>query len=244
VLRKRDNFRRAFKGFDPTKVARSEDGSFTFETLLKNGEPYHVAVWQQPTDPDQECYVENGEGTMNGDVTDVQVECAPPHRYWAFDDETTFYDDAEAPLRADIKLRGVLDETYLFPSRGPSYLGSVIGQHASEERYNVDGSRDTTFGDAGRVITPIMEVGRAAALQPDGRLVVAGRRAGNFAIARFEANGVSDAGFGADGVIDIDFFGGADDPAALAIQPDGRIVVAGEAQDGTQYVLALARLVP
>lgn len=111
-------------------------------------------------------------------------------------------------------------------------------------RYNIDGTPDTSFGTGGRVVEPLIEVGRAIALQPDGSIVVAGRQAGDFALARYSHLGVPDAGFGANGVVEIDFFGGIDDPAALAIQPDGRIVVAGSARNGTNTVLGLARIVP
>jgi uncharacterized delta-60 repeat protein len=102
-------------------------------------------------------------------------------------------------------------------------------------RYNPDGSLDPTFGTEGRVITsfgvPDSEAS-ALAIQPDGKLVVAGEtpaavgRTRDFAVARFGPAGSLDESFGTGGVVTTDF-GGHEDASALALQPDGTMIVAG-----------------
>jgi uncharacterized delta-60 repeat protein len=77
---------------------------------------------------------------------------------------------------------------------------------------------------------------RALALQPDGKILVAGSAvtstgAADYAVARLNADGSADASFGAGGtaLVPLSFSPGA--PAfpggAIALQSDGRIVLAG-----------------
>jgi uncharacterized delta-60 repeat protein len=103
-------------------------------------------------------------------------------------------------------------------------------------RYNVDGTLDPSFGGDGKVTTDFLDTdgARAVAIQPDGRIVAAGGAgarttlAGGFALARYNADGTLDANGGDDGKT-ITEFGGDARPSAegMAIQPDGRIVLAG-----------------
>jgi uncharacterized delta-60 repeat protein len=115
-------------------------------------------------------------------------------------------------------------------------------------RYNPDGSLDTAgFGVLGKVITDFSGTGtssdqaNAVAIQQDGKIVAAGfsNNSGTnaFALARYETDGSLDMSFGASGKVETDF-GGTDDQAfAIALQEDGKIVVAGKAGDD----IALAR---
>lgn len=93
-----------------------------------------------------------------------------------------------------------------------------------------DGSFDGTFGVGGSVTLPTVDVHYDAhemlAIQPDGKLVAAGTVAGDFAVARFLADGSLDGSFGIGGVATLDL-GGADTAYTLLLQPDGRIVVGG-----------------
>lgn len=116
-------------------------------------------------------------------------------------------------------------------------------------RLNQDGSLDLSFGGSGTG-TRLFDFGgnaspRALALAPDGKIVVAGSwrvSAGNSdaAVARVNADGTPDTTFGATAWRDLDF-GGADDVAvAVAVQPDGKIVLAG--RGGASSAFAVARL--
>ena len=88
--------------------------------------------------------------------------------------------------------------------------------------------------------------GSAIALQPDGRIVVAGTTAGpnlNFAVARLLADGTLDSEFTDTGVLTIDFFGFTDLAESVAVTDDGRIVVSGLARDNVDGY-GVARLSP
>src|SRR5262245_984517 len=111
-------------------------------------------------------------------------------------------------------------------------------------RLNPDGSPDTTLDGDG---TAFIDFGQGddivggAVLQPDGKIVVAGstQADGGVAVARLNANGSPDATFGAAGKVAVDF-GAAAFGFAVALQPNGRIVVAGQ-RTGTDD-FAVARL--
>src|SRR5919107_1421626 len=98
---------------------------------------------------------------------------------------------------------------------------------------------DPTFGNGGTVRTDFagnIDQANAVAIQPNGQIVAAGSSFSNsktvedFIVARYNANGSLDKRFGKNGKITTDFFRNVDSISAIAIQPDGRIVVAGFAQ--------------
>jgi uncharacterized delta-60 repeat protein len=116
------------------------------------------------------------------------------------------------------------------------------------------GILDPTFGTDGTVRTDFagnIDQANAVAIQPNGQIIAAGSSFSNsktvedFIVARYNANGSLDKRFGKNGQITRDFFRNVDSISAVAIQPDGRIVVAGFAQlggsGGTPRVFALAR---
>ena len=89
---------------------------------------------------------------------------------------------------------------------------------------------DTTFGNAGKATTTAFGGDRSAmALQLDGKIVMVGGTFSDFVLARFNSDGTLDNGFDTDGMVRTDIGGGFAQEEALgvAIQPDGKIVVAG-----------------
>lgn len=101
-------------------------------------------------------------------------------------------------------------------------------------RYNADGSLDTGFGDEGRVLADIAgpTEARDVAIDSAGRIVAAGYTGGEVALLRLQPDGTPDSAFGGDGIVTADpspepgeAGGGA---YAMALQPDGRIVVGGD----------------
>ena len=121
-------------------------------------------------------------------------------------------------------------------------------------RYNSNGSLDTSFGDGG-IVTTTFPAGSYAfdvALQSDGKIIAAGTFFVNFdpgeisdtdfALARYNPDGTPDATFGNGGTVTTDFFGFEDDAFSVLIQPDGKIVAVGSADNpATFYDFAAAR---
>src|SRR6266542_266746 len=111
-------------------------------------------------------------------------------------------------------------------------------------RYNANGSLDRSFGTGGKVTVDSGNWAYAAMVQPNGRIVVAGGYGdgGNFALARFDTDGSLDASFGTGGWVMTHFGSGTGTGVgALARQPDGKVVAAGGASNGTDTDFALAR---
>jgi uncharacterized delta-60 repeat protein len=133
--------------------------------------------------------------------------------------------------------------------------GSVLAAGTSDTafalaKYGSDGGLDPTFGDAGVTTVPIgtSVACFGAALQPDGRSVLVGAStapdAGGktvFAVARFTTQGMLDPSFGGGGTVTTDFGGAMDSAQAVAIQPDGKIVVVGTSVSAGSAKIAIAR---
>jgi uncharacterized delta-60 repeat protein len=114
------------------------------------------------------------------------------------------------------------------------------------------GDLDRSFGLDGKLTTDFAggdDLGRAVAVQVDGKIVVAGSSrhgAGggeDFALLRYNADGTLDGSFSGDGRLTTDFAGGNDSAETVAVQADGKIVVAGASEQGvaTGRDFALAR---
>ena len=119
-------------------------------------------------------------------------------------------------------------------------------------RLNLDGTRDTGFGGGtGSVVTDVSagddEI-RDIAIQEDGKIVVVGRSNGNFgdfAFARYNADGTLDTSFSVDGIMTVDMNPGAglgDVATGVAIQSDGKIVATGTATGAGSPNFATTRL--
>jgi len=103
---------------------------------------------------------------------------------------------------------------------------------------------DTTFGSTGKASFPSFGGDHSAmALQADGKIVMAGGTFTDFVLARFLANGSIDTNFGNAGKVTSNIVSGEQEEAlAVAIQPDGKILVAGyTGQALGPSVIALAR---
>jgi uncharacterized delta-60 repeat protein len=113
-------------------------------------------------------------------------------------------------------------------------------------RYNRDGTLDSTFGDAGKVLTTFepnsIDGANAVLIQPDGKIVAAGStRTGptrEFAVARYLPNGSLDASFDGDGLVVTPISTGI--VFDLAVQPDGKLIAAGWSNPGG-FDIAMAR---
>jgi hypothetical protein len=142
---------------------RAADGVYAFETPLDLGEPYEVGIWQQPANPDQECWVDNDSGIVEGDITDVVFHCPKPYRYYRYDDSYTILravpshlvdpadpDRPVTPLEdAEVFGGGVLHDDHWFDRGQGVPLGSASGL-ASEELFEkyFDARTPGGIGDA------------------------------------------------------------------------------------------------
>jgi uncharacterized delta-60 repeat protein len=122
-------------------------------------------------------------------------------------------------------------------------------------RYLPNGSLDTTFGTAGKVITDLgtyNETIFALAIQPDGKIIAVGHagsdedRTSDFAVIRYNADGTldTDFGVGGGGKVVTDFNGSQDVATSVLLQGNVKIVVAGFAQLNAANSFALARYNP
>ena len=106
-------------------------------------------------------------------------------------------------------------------------------------RFDVDGALDDSFGEGGIVLTDIaggfgLEQARAVAIQPDDQKIVVvgntpGRIGADVCVLRYEPDGRLDETFATGGIFTGIGPGTAKD---VALQSDGRILVAGSAQSG------------
>lgn len=136
------------------------------------------------------------------------------------------------------------DGKILAAGRTGIFVNQFIIGHLVIARYNSDGSLDPTFGAGGKVIDTFLggTVAYALALQPDGRIVVAGTFASqDFALVRYNSNGSLDTTFGSGGIRAIDFSGRDDQGYGITIQQDGKIVIVGSTQAGGILQFGVAR---
>lgn len=116
------------------------------------------------------------------------------------------------------------------------YAYSGANNVATVVRLNSDGSLDTSFNGTG-ILSLDFGTGddtlNAVTLQADGKIVVAGQAnsssSGNIAVARLNTDGSYDTTFNGTGLFTLDVQGNEDLASAVAIDTDGKIVVAGSA---------------
>lgn len=116
-------------------------------------------------------------------------------------------------------------------------------------QYDSTGARDLTFGTAGLVQfdSAVQDVANALTVLPDDKLLVAGTTGGFFfdnrdlLLMRYNTNGVIDSAFGGIGYVTTDVLSFMDEANAVTLQADGKIVVAGKANNSNQNDVLLAR---
>jgi uncharacterized delta-60 repeat protein len=117
-------------------------------------------------------------------------------------------------------------------------------------RFTSAGALDTTFNTTGMRLQPVgsaSDDATAVAQQDDGKLLVAGsstNTTSDFAVVRLTTTGALDATFATGGKLVIPIGTGNDYARSLALQPDGRILVAGHGIVGANYDIAFARVTP
>jgi uncharacterized delta-60 repeat protein len=151
---------------------------------------------------------------------------------------------------------GILASVAAVQSNGKIVVGGEISPEAAVARLNANGTLDSTFG-AGGVVSisfPGDDFGGAQvvglAIQSDGKIVatISNFEQGFgplFIVARLNLNGSLDTTFGSGGIVEtqVGLSGGSFGAVAsvLALQPDGRILVAGQNSELTGASGAMAR---
>lgn len=144
---------------------------------------------------------------------------------------------------ADIQLDAAASAPHSLPTTVT--VTGTSGDQSATKTFTVTvrgpaGSVDTSFG-GGAVITPVNaseDEARAIAVQPDGKIVVAGstitpQQGTDFAVVRYHRDATLDADFNAGGKVTTAISNGTDEAYAVAIQGDGKILVAGTTNEGT-----------
>lgn len=149
---------------------------------------------------------------------------------------------------------GNLDEAYAMAIQADGKI-VLAGECASSTvvnfcavRYNTDGSLDTGFNGTGKVISPTGSAtsgARGVAIQADGKIVLAGYCFSgsnqDFCVLRLNSNGSLDNTFNGSGKAITPVGSSSDFATAVAVQIDGRIVVAGACDNGTRFDFCAAR---
>ncbi len=123
--------------------------------------------------------------------------------------------------------------------------------HFTMARYTAAGALDTAFGGNGTgwILVPIpgsIETYATAMAVQSGRYVLAGYSASSpenhdFTALRFNNDGTRDTNFGPGGILTADIAHRTSAAKGVAVQSDGKIVVAGYASNGGNDLFALAR---
>jgi len=133
---------------------------------------------------------------------------------------------------------------------GDTLLGVGAGTDFALARYSADGELDTSFGGGdGKVNTDIaggLDIAKNVQLESGGTLLVTGTITigtssllGNTGLARYSTAGELDGSLDRDGKLSID---GRSLGEALAVQGDGRILIAGNVLEGGETIFGVMRL--
>jgi uncharacterized delta-60 repeat protein len=162
--------------------------------------------------------------------------------------DTTFSSDGKATFSAPSASDMEGWDVALQPDGKIVIAGTAViggGEQFAVLRLNANGSVDTAFHADGWSTFDFGagSVGHAVAIQPDGRIVVGGSTDASsaMAVSRLEANGSLDTSFSGDGKATFDFIWGYDEGWDVALQGDGKILVAGSATIDGDHLFALVR---
>ena len=131
--------------------------------------------------------------------------------------------------------------------------GQIIETHGPAISFPASsGSLDTTFGSNGAISTSVgfgNDVAQAVVIQADGKIVVAGYAYNgtdnDFALVRYNPNGTLDETFdgtqNGNGIVTAAIGTSNDEAFGIALQTDGKIILAGQVYNGNNTDIAVAR---
>ena len=221
-------------------VTFGDNGIITTSIGSNNDYDYLQAITMQP----------DGKILAAGSIYDGSNNSAILVRYTASGTlDTTFGNNGIVTTPLSIADNGIAD--IVVQSDGKIVAAGFASNNGNYSfalaRYTILGTLDTAFGNNGIVTTSIDSGATAQSIiiQPDGKIVAAGyARSGSdysFALARYTASGILDATFSNDGIITTSVGSSFEIVYGLASQPDGKIIAAGYAYNGSDNDFALAR---
>lgn len=128
------------------------------------------------------------------------------------------------------------------------YSRALMVQKFVVTRLLANGDLDTSFAMQGSLVVPLERDASASCvtLLPDGGILAAGKASNgvfdDMIVVKLDASGALDPAFGQDGKVILDFHGDDDAAAALAVDAQGRVLVAGSAVNSGVWSFAVARL--
>lgn len=154
--------------------------------------------------------------------------------------DTSF--DSDGTVSTDL---GTYDNGYsvAVQADGKILVAGASGDNFALVRYNANGSLDVGFDGDGKLTTDFgaSERGNSVAVQADGKIVVAGFSGLAFALARYNTDGSLDTSFDVDGRMSTSFVESSGSGQSVALQADGKILVAGWAYVSGSLDFAVAR---
>lgn len=153
--------------------------------------------------------------------------------------DKTFGNEGVANLAAGLSFKGEVDSVAVGNGQFllAGNLDSGSGDHYGIVRVNANGTLDSSFGEAGRVIfsnTGLSDYHGALTVQADGKIVLVGSNDSHadFQVVRLSADGQYDNSFGNHGVASIDTQGAYDFARSVTVLNNGKLLIAGVSDMG------------
>lgn len=145
----------------------------------------------------------------------------------------------------------VLDDDRFITAGVVSVPHATLGFVAQIElvEFDVDGVVGATGQFTMTPVGPDNDVAHQLLRMPDGRMLLAAQvsssgTVADFGVLRYNPDRTLDSTFGGNGIVTVDFHGASDGASALAVAPDGGIIVVGAARNGSSVSFAMARIQP
>ncbi|MGK0440331.1 MAG: putative delta-60 repeat protein [Pseudohongiellaceae bacterium] len=161
--------------------------------------------------------------------------------------------DTDGIVSTDVTAAGDWGQSLALQSDGKILLAGYFDDEAGDVdftlvRYNTDGSLDTSFSGDGMLTTAVgsgEDKAYSVVVQSDDKIVVGGYSYNgtdnDFAVVRYNSDGSLDTTFDTDGIATTDMSGNNDIGYRLALQSDGKILLAGTTNGGGDDEFSLVR---